>query len=425
MVIIMIEKKHNNNVYIWNGLATILNSFQSAIIMMIIAQITGNYDAGIFVIAYAMANLAMMVGKYGMRQFQVSDIAPKYSFKTYSYSRIITIVLMFFFTAFYLVINSYIKQYSVEKVCIISLWCFLRMVESYEDVYHAELQKLNLLGLAGKIISIRIIGMLILFFISYAKSQNLLFSTILSILFNVLIAIVFNYKVKQKYSLSAKGKFEIDKTIGLLKECFSLFISSFLFMYMTNAPKYCIDGVLIEDKQAVFSYIYMPVFIINLFSNFIYQPMLVKYAILWNDKKFNQITRIIIKQILCIAGITIFFILGFKVIGLFLLGVIYSTNLMEYSNELLVLLVAGGFLALVNYFQMILTIMRNQKTIFLSYLIVSCIFILLSTTVLIRSGMIGLCIFFMISLFGISIIMGGKIIYIIYNGMNADKGEMI
>jgi len=31
----------------------------------------------------------------------------------------------------------------------------------------------------------------------------------------------------------------------------------------------------------------------------------------------------------------------------------------------------------------------------------------------------------MISLFGISIIMGGKIIYIIYNGMNADKGEVI
>ena len=40
-------------------------------------------DAGIFVIAYAIGNLMLTIGRYGIRQFQASDVVEKYSYREY------------------------------------------------------------------------------------------------------------------------------------------------------------------------------------------------------------------------------------------------------------------------------------------------------------------------------------------------------
>jgi hypothetical protein len=48
------------------------------------------YEAGVFTLAYASANLFLNIGKYGMRNFQVSDVKRQFNFKEYNTSRIIT-----------------------------------------------------------------------------------------------------------------------------------------------------------------------------------------------------------------------------------------------------------------------------------------------------------------------------------------------
>ena len=42
-----------------------------------------DYDGGVFTIAYAIGNLMMTIGKYGMRNFQATDVNEKYSYKEY------------------------------------------------------------------------------------------------------------------------------------------------------------------------------------------------------------------------------------------------------------------------------------------------------------------------------------------------------
>ncbi len=50
--------------------------------------------AGIFTIAYANANLFLNLGKYGVRNFQVSDVHEKYDFAPYHAARILSVLAM-------------------------------------------------------------------------------------------------------------------------------------------------------------------------------------------------------------------------------------------------------------------------------------------------------------------------------------------
>ena len=81
------------NSYIWNMSGSMLVAFQSVIMLMILTRVLGLVEAGILTIAYANANLFQNIGKYGMRNFQVSDVKDEFNFSEYKASRIVTCLL--------------------------------------------------------------------------------------------------------------------------------------------------------------------------------------------------------------------------------------------------------------------------------------------------------------------------------------------
>lgn len=88
------SKNINKSSFIWNMAGSMLMAFQSVIMLMIINRTLNLYEAGVFTLAYASANLFLNIGKYGMRNFQVSDVKRQFNFKEYNTSRIIITLLM-------------------------------------------------------------------------------------------------------------------------------------------------------------------------------------------------------------------------------------------------------------------------------------------------------------------------------------------
>ena len=74
-----------SNAYIWNMAGGMLYAFQSVILLMVITRTVDLYSAGIFTIAYASANLFLTIGKYGMRNYQVTDVVPKFDSVSYTH----------------------------------------------------------------------------------------------------------------------------------------------------------------------------------------------------------------------------------------------------------------------------------------------------------------------------------------------------
>ena len=73
--------------YRWNTAAGILSAFQSVVMLAVLSRVCSIEIAGVFSLAYANANLFLNLGKYGVRNYQVSDYPASLEFSAYLKAR--------------------------------------------------------------------------------------------------------------------------------------------------------------------------------------------------------------------------------------------------------------------------------------------------------------------------------------------------
>lgn len=368
---------NSNNIerdsYIWNMSGSMLNAFQSVIFLMVITRAVNLYEAGLFTIAYANANLFLNIGKYGMRTFQISDVNDQFSFKEYKISRYITTLLMILVSIIYVIIAAYANNYTTEKSMIIVWMCLFKVIDAIEDVYLGLYQQKNRLDISGKCMTFRMVSTIIAFSISLVIFKALLPSLIVATLFTAAICLInisLTFKSFKKNN-DIKMSFSKSSLWELLKVCFPLFLGLFLGFYIGNAPKYAIDSNLNDELQAIYGFIAMPVFVIGLLNNFIFNPIIARMSLMWNEKSIDDFKKLFKRQLLIIVGIIAICEAGAFILGIPVLSLLYNTDLKDYKIELLILLLGGGFLAFSGLLVTILTIMRKQNSIAIIYVIVA------------------------------------------------------
>ncbi len=397
------SKNSTKSAYLWNTSAAMLNAFQTVFILMLISRIDPVVDAGVFTIAFAIGNLMLTIGKYGMRQFQVSDVDEKYSFKEYLTSRIITTIIMIFISVLYVGYNGLSGLYNLEKCTVVILICFARVVDAFEDVMHGMLQQYTRLDVAGKILTVRQFFYIITYMLVYFVTQNLVITSAVALILSMILFIMLNTIALKDFKINKKS-FNYKNIGKLFVECFPLFISSYLIMYISNAPKYAIDKVMSSEAQACFTYIFMPVFVISLLSQFVYQPVINRMAFLWHNNNLKEFTEMIFRQIGIILLLAVCAVIGGYLLGIPILSLIYGVDLREYKIALVILLIGGGALAFVNFLQMIITVTRKQNLLIIGYLLAYLAFIIGGKLIVSGYGIIGISIFYTVVVVGIGIV---------------------
>lgn len=389
--------------YIWNTAGSILLSVQSVLFLVVITRAGTQAEAGIFTLANANSNLFLMVGKFGMHNFQVSDYRSSYSYRQYRNSRILTCSVMVVLALVYLMIIAPANAYSVEKTLAILLMCLFRVVDAAEDLFSAEFQKRGRLDAAGREMTLRQIAVTLVFCISMAVSRQLLLSIILC---TVISAAVLSYGVivirqvvqtDRGSSVDMHWEYGLRQTsiMHLLWSCLPLFAGTFLSVYIMNAPRYAIDRLLTDELQAVYGFISMPVFVIGMLNGFILNPVIVKFSNYWNEGQKDKFTKRITIQIAVIAGITLACIAGAAILGIPVLSLLYNTDLSGYRADLLILLAGGGLLAAAETINIMITIIRFQQSTLVSYGITAVLAILFSGSFIDRWGIHGASILYL------------------------------
>ena len=89
-------------------------------------------------------------------------------------------------------------------------------------------------------------------------------------------------------------------------ECLPLFLSSFLNTYVYSASRMSVDKVLDARYQLYYAAIFMPVMIINLFSTFVFKPLLSVMAEDYEQKRKRQFFLMIVTEgSLIIVAVTV------------------------------------------------------------------------------------------------------------------------
>lgn len=389
--------------FIYNTASGLLNAAQSVFILMVISRVLGDYDAGIFTIAWAVGNLFLNVGKYGMREMQATDVTHKYSFKTYLNSRIISTAVMMAVSIGYVLYSAVTIGYETSKTLIIILVCFLKAIDSIEDVYQGQQQLNGRLDVAGKCYTVRLTVTIIAYVVTLIVCKDLLMSSIISLAISCIAAIYLLFLTASV----AKDKDREEKDKGVMTlfvDCFRLFLATFLVFYMINAPKFVIDAQMSSEAQADYGYISMPVFLIGVVGQFIYMPIIKGMADNYSKGDKKAFAKEIMKQTLYLVILTVLIMAGTFLLGIPVLSLFFGKDLSMYKGGLLVLMTGGSLLAYSNFARIVLTIMRKQWWVIAAYAVGTVFEFCLAGPFITKDGIFGGCMIYFYSMLVLTVI---------------------
>ena len=111
----------------------------------------------------------------------------------------------------------------------------------------------------------------------------------------------------------------------------------------------------------------MPAFAINLLSEFVFKPFLTSLARWWDDGDIRRFSGMVWKMIAFILAATAVVLLGTWFVGAPLLSLVFGVDILPYRGQLMVLMLGGGFGAVVYFLYNVLTSMRKQTLILFNY----------------------------------------------------------
>lgn len=377
--------------FIWNMIGTTFNSFNSLFFMIIVTRMNGLDMAGIFTFAFSTACLFYVVGVYSGRVYQVTE-NEDYSDSDYFYMKLITCFMMIIS----LLVFCFMRNYSYNKIMIISLLGIYKLLEAFSETFYAIIQKKDKLYIVGKSMFIKAILGLLLFIIIDYITKNMKLSITFIILVNLFVILFYDLREVKKLGFKLK-KINKKHVIDLLRKGFYTFGFTFLTLYVINAPKYSVDSLMTNEDQTILGIIIMPATIIILFCQFIIQPFITKMkeSLEVSLYKFvNYLHRII----LMVIGIGILSTICAYFVGIPILQLMYNVELSRYLFPLVIIIIGATIYGISVVYSTALTTMRKTFCQLIIFLLTSIFSMIVSNIFTELKGIGGACFSYLLSM---------------------------
>ena len=386
--------------YMWTVLAGVIYAGSSFIMSMVITNLLGAEEFGVYTNAMAIAALLGTIGLYNVRMFQVSDVLEQYSFADYSVMRILSTVVMMVAGAIWLLIAGYRGG---ELIVIIAFIVF-KLGEAISDLFEGRYQQKERYDVSCRGIVFKTMLYMLVFIGCLLVTKSLALSASLLAIIYLVSIIIIDSRLLLKFG-ATKLRLNVSVQGKLIAECTPLFINSFLITYILNASKYTMEQYHGNAYLGIFNSLYMMAFVINLFAAFALKPLITilsdKY--LKGDRK--GFVKMMGRQALIIVGLTIVAITGAWFLGTIVLTLVFGIDLTPYRAELCLMLVGGAFTALYQLLQYGIIIMRHQIMCLIGSIITAVLTFFFTPVLTKTYGIMGATISFLISMALMSLIL--------------------
>lgn len=360
------ESGRTSRDFIWNSIGQGAWGMVFPILTIVVTQLAGVERAGLFSFVFVIANLLYIIGIYGVRTYQVSDIDEYHSFNDYQINRLITCVIMLFCGFIVMKLLGY--EGEAGMMC---LGIFIyKTVDALGEVYEGRLQQVDKLYLAGISMTIRSAGAFVLYTVALFITGNLGIAAVAMAIWSGASFILFTFPLTLFESKRSTPP-RMASIISLFKACFPVFLAMFMYAVVDNMPKFVMQGAQLPyDNQLYFNALYFPAQAILITVQLIYRPLLVKMARIWADPdRRKRFDILIIAMMILIVVITVIGALFMYWLGIPIMSFMYGIDFEPYRQLALIMLAAGGVTAAIDFLYQIVTILRRQHTVLSLYLI--------------------------------------------------------
>lgn len=371
---------------------TTFNAFNSLFFMMIVTRINGLKSSGVFTLAFSLACLLCLIGGYEGRVYQVTDVKNEYSDVEYIVHRIITCVIMMVIVIFYCLI----MKYDAYKFIVTVSLCLMKCFEVFSDVFYGVLQKDDKLYIVGISLFLKSVFSVVAFIAFDLITKNLLISCLVLDLVWLILFLV--YDLPKSKCIIKKDSYSFSNVLRLFKTGFFSFAILFLSVYLVNAQKYALDGVVEESLQAIFGMILMPATIISLAGQYLLQPILNTMANLYSNGEKKEFNKIVFKALLLIVTFGVVCVIGAYILGIPVLNILYSVNIVDYKLHLLIIIFGAILYSMSTLLSAALTTVRYTFVQFIVFSISSVIAFVISQILIGQFSIYGAAIAYLITM---------------------------
>lgn len=377
---------------IWNMTGSFFYAFASMVLSFLVLRIAGEEQGGIFSFGFSTVGQQMfLLAYFGIRPFHITDGTNQYRFGDYLHHRYVTCAMALLLGAGYLACIGY----SWQKAQIIFLLIVYKVIDGFADVYESEFQRQGCLYLTGRSNTFRTILSVGIFLATLVSGAGLFAACAAAVLGQIAGVVLFDIVVLRElkrvdYGWSAK------QGVSLTASSILLFVSVFLDFYIFSAAKYAIDAHLGDAASGYFNVIFMPTSVINLAAGFVIRPFLTYLTDCWNEHRFSDFKKKLLTIMAVIGGLTVLAVGGTVVFGRpvlalleWLLGKSYSGTLTALWPAFIMIVLGGGFYAVLNLYYYALVILRRQKLIFGIYAVLTVLAAILAPRLTVALGIFG------------------------------------
>ena len=211
--------------FIWNMIGSTLFAAVSMCLSFVVIRVMGENLGGVFSIAITISQMMQFIAYYETRTFQVTDVNSKYQFGEYKAAKLLLALFMIAASVIYI----WVREGSfADKALVILLMCVYRMIDGYADLYEGSFQKDGRLDLTGKSQAFRTVLSAGVMVIALCLTKQLVLSIVLAIAAAFAGLFLFDIHIMRLFH-KLTPLFHKEKVWGILKECFPLFLGSFLW----------------------------------------------------------------------------------------------------------------------------------------------------------------------------------------------------
>lgn len=356
-----IEKKN----FVWNFIGLSIYGFSSLFLLLIVKYINGLDESGIFSYAFSLCTLFFYISLFFNRTYQITNYNDNKDFNDYLSVRLIFCTISIILITIY----SLITNVGNEKMSVILILMLYRIIDAISDIFYGYFQSKDKLYLVGVSYTLKSILSILMFFIVDCITNNLIIASTSIFITNLLIFIF--YDLKKFKNDKIKINFKVNNFKLIIKESFSIFLFTFLSVFLSNSQKYLLAFYADNSIQSIFAIIIMPATIISLISGYIVTPFVNKLKNLCSERKYKNVNKISIS----ISGIIIALGLAGAIfcyyLGIDFLNIIYGEDLNEYRLDLFLVIIGSTFNAITAVYSCLLTIIKQNKRQIIFYLISS------------------------------------------------------
>lgn len=341
---------------IFNSVGTTVYLFCQWMMTILVVKFSGYEDAGRLSLAMSIGNTFYAFALYGVRSFQVSDLASHFQDGIYIAARVITCIAAFLAGCLFTMVNSY----NMAQILVIILFLGIKISEAFSDVYHGIDQKAWRMDVVGVSFFMRGIASLLAYTVVIWQTKDLSLSLAAACIASFVIILLYDLP-KTKHISNYRLEFNWKKISSLLKTCLPLVIYSFILAAIPLVPRYFLQLYNGDDILGIYASVATPAVVVQVLATFIFSPLITLFAEHYKNNDRKAFVTVFLKCLTAILAISAAAILAALFLGEWGLAFLFGPTIVQYSYLLVPVIICTILIAIAWFIGTVLTVVRDFK----------------------------------------------------------------